>query len=49
MMEEIRLYDINSIEFNDIVELYNRLLGIDKTLSKNSCGSSRKKSRILRS
>lgn len=24
------------------VELYNRLLGIDKTLSKNSCGSSRK-------
>ncbi len=24
------------------VELYNRLLGVDKTLSKNSCGSSRK-------
>ena len=24
------------------VELYNRLLGIDKTISKNSCGSSRK-------
>jgi radical SAM protein with 4Fe4S-binding SPASM domain len=42
--EMLKAYESFGHIANDyvFVELYNKLLGIDKTISKNSCGSSRK-------